>query len=157
MNWCAAFSYTGKDLLEISRTLKVLPNVILYNTNFGKLPPINQELNAISSHLIQILEPNPSILTYKFHIIPNSILTLHGWTPSIPNDLLNYVNIYKEFKDYDEGVSSIICLNDNKNMEKMKISKGNQSADDIIESVDKQMLRLWNIFLNKKILNKNSY
>lgn len=95
--WTALFSQTGSEILEVSKQLNRLPDVIIYNTNFGKLPPVNFELITAYKTIgraINILPARPTIFDYYDFIRPNSIVTLHGWLRIIPAEVCSKYEIY---------------------------------------------------------------
>ena len=95
--WCCLFSQTGSEILEVSKQLKRLPDVIIYNTNFGTLPPINPELIKLYDSVekvINILPARPSAYDYYDFIHAGSVVTLHGWLRIIPPEVCTSYEIY---------------------------------------------------------------
>lgn len=95
--WVAFFSQTGSEILEVSRALNRVPDKVIYNTNFGKGPPINEELQAVlkaSEKVIYITPNRPEVFNYKDLLVPGDLVTLHGWLRIVPPVICDNFEIY---------------------------------------------------------------
>ncbi len=97
MRWCAYFSQTGSEILEVSKAINRFPDVVFYNTNFGTKPPINIELiTELNTRKIplHILPNKPRVQDYKTFLLEGDLLTLHGWLRIIPPEICDEFEIY---------------------------------------------------------------
>ena len=95
--WVVLFSQTGSEILEVSRRLNRLPDVVIYNTNFGKLPPINVELIEVlakKNQAIEIVPPRPQLHNYLKLLQKGDLVTLHGWLRIVPPEICDNLEVY---------------------------------------------------------------
>tara|TARA_B110000495_G_C23042266_1_gene626091 strand:+ start:4378 stop:4923 length:546 start_codon:yes stop_codon:yes gene_type:complete len=89
-NWIALFSQTGSEIVNISKSLSVYPDLVITNKLKGS-DDIHQD---IEDNLY--LPPKPNIQDYRniFNKLDNPIITLHGWMRIIPGEICNDYDIY---------------------------------------------------------------
>lgn len=175
--WTAFFSQTGSEILQISKQLNRLPDAIIYNTNFGRLPPINPELEQLAFERLWIVEPKPISPVYRSRIIPGSIVTLHGWLRIVPPDICSEYEIYNghpgliteypelkgkdpQKRAYELGHEVGGCVihrvipevDEGEILLSQKTSIANLSEDDIIKKLHDISIALWVEFLSEKLL-----
>ena len=95
--WIAFFSQTGAEIVEVSRRLGHVPDLIVTNKDFTKEPPCNAFTDMTTNHLIAVehLTKKPQLQEYEDvvqrhkSLFDNCVITLHGYLRIIPAELCN--------------------------------------------------------------------
>jgi len=174
--WVACFSQTGSEIYEVARQLDRMPDLILYNTNFGKLPPIIPPLVDGATDKLFIVESKPTSLTYHSYIGPGDLVTLNGWLRIIPPDVCEKYDIYNghpglidtypelkgkdpQQKAYDLGLDTSGCVihkvdstvDGGEIIKRAEVKIANLEPQDIIKILHKKSIELWVEFLKEKL------
>lgn len=89
MRWIALFSHTGSEIINVSRSLGRVPNLIVTNKSPEKVSPEIKQLSEITYV--------PAKLTsreYQSFLDTDAVVTLHGWMRIVPPDICNRHEIY---------------------------------------------------------------
>lgn len=92
-SWVCFFSRSGREIVEISKDLRRLPDVIVTNDRPDHLRKIHPEIQEMS-RLVTI--PNkPTIEDYLevLAYFKNPLVTLHGWLRILPKEICNRYRI----------------------------------------------------------------
>jgi folate-dependent phosphoribosylglycinamide formyltransferase PurN len=100
MRWVAFFSQTGSEIVEISRRLNKVPDLIVTNNRPAHLRKFHPEILKLSPALA--ITPNkPDVVDYLQRLRhttgdPNqTLVTLHGWLRIVPKEVTDlYENVF---------------------------------------------------------------
>lgn len=94
--WVAFFSYTGTDILNVSKTLGRFPDRVITNNS-----PDNVNNTLVDSIPITYVNKKPTSADYKKIIGPvhglkseSTIVSLHGWMRIVPDDICDEYEMY---------------------------------------------------------------
>lgn len=177
--WCACFSQTGSEILEISNQLGFLPDVIVYNANILDYKKINKQLieQLIKENKsLTVITVKPTVEDYKEIFTANSIITLHGWLRIIPPEICNQFEIYNghpglinkysilkgkdpQEKAFKLGLKTSGCVihkvtkevDAGEILDLTEVSIENLKLDTIINKLHDESVKLWIKFLKEKL------
>lgn len=174
--WVACFSQTGSEVYEVSRKLNRIPDLILYNTNFGKLKPMIPAIVDDPSYTVIITEPKPGPNVYRQYLQPGDFVTLNGWLRIIPPEICNEYEIYNghpglitvypelkgkdpQKKAYELGLETSGCVihrvtpvvDDGEIVKSREVKIANLELNDIIKKLHSTSIELWVEFLKEKL------
>jgi folate-dependent phosphoribosylglycinamide formyltransferase PurN len=92
--WIAFFSQTGSEIVDISKSLKRWPDVIITNERPSHLRTINLELLEENLLVTTSNKPTEKELLEIIEYYDNPIITLHGWLRIMPPNICNEYKIY---------------------------------------------------------------
>ena len=177
----AMFSQTGGEIYEISKRLKRLPDLILFNSPgvyASKHKPINMNTDLINvANDRMIMMPTwPTKENYREVFRGDELITLHGWLRVIPSEICEHFEIYNghpglisehpELKGKDPqakakrlGLKESGCVihRVTPNVDEGEIlyqSKVNIEKFDIVQTIDvlhNTSVTLWTEFLKEKL------
>lgn len=95
--WVTFFSRTGSEIVEVSKKLHRVPDLIVTNKDLDNDPPCEAFKKFQRKYAVQVhrLSPKPSLDEYQFmldqykYIFDDCIITLHGYLRIIPAFLCN--------------------------------------------------------------------
>ena len=85
--WIAFFSQTGSEIVDISKSLKRWPDVIVTNERPARLRTINAELLEQDLLVTTKNKPSEKELLEIIEYYDNPIITLHGWVRIMPPNI----------------------------------------------------------------------
>lgn len=94
MEWIAFFSQTGSEIVELSKTLKRKPNLIVTN-NFEEKIKFHPELRKLDV-TIQSAKHDLLMNYFRTQVIfdpDTALITLHGYLRILPEDICNRYDI----------------------------------------------------------------
>lgn len=93
MKWVAFFSQSGSEIIELSKKLGKVPDVVVTNNRPSEVRTFNPELiNTVD--LIHLVPNRPDLIDYirvlkESNAAPaETLITLHGWLRIIPKDII---------------------------------------------------------------------
>jgi len=92
--WIAFFSQTGSEIVDISKSLKRWPDVIVTNERPTRLRTINSEILEQDLLVTTPNKPTEKELLEIIEYYDNPIITLHGWLRIMPPNICNEYKIY---------------------------------------------------------------
>jgi len=92
--WIAFFSQTGSEIVDISKSLKRWPDVIVTNERPTRLRTINSEILEQDLLVTTPNKPTEKELLEIIQYYDNPIITLHGWLRIMPPNICNEYKIY---------------------------------------------------------------
>jgi len=92
--WIAFFSQTGSEIVDISKSLKRWPDVIVTNERPARLRTINTEILEQDLLVTTTNKPTEKELLEIIEYYDNPIITLHGWLRIMPPNICNEYKIY---------------------------------------------------------------
>lgn len=115
MNWLAFFSQTGSEIVELSKILGRVPNLLVTN-NFENTIPYHPDIHTLGS-VIQSATHDLQMNYFRYQTLlkpDETLITLHGYLRIIPEDICNkydiwnghpgLINVYPELKGKDPQV-----------------------------------------------------
>jgi folate-dependent phosphoribosylglycinamide formyltransferase PurN len=92
MRWVTFFSQTGTEILNLSKELNIVPDIIITNNSIEN---INTEYkNKKLFERLVFVSKKPSSSDYNNLLKINDTVTLHGWLRIVPEDICNTYSIY---------------------------------------------------------------
>ena len=92
--WIAFFSQTGSEIVDISKSLKRWPDVIVTNERPARLRTINAEILEQDLLVTTTNKPTEKELLEIIEYYDNPIITLHGWLRIIPPNICENFYVY---------------------------------------------------------------
>lgn len=92
MRWVTFFSQTGTEILNLSKELNLIPDVIVTNNSIENIN-IEYRDKSFFNRLV-FLNKKPNSLDYTNLLKTEDIVTLHGWLRIVPEDICSKYNIY---------------------------------------------------------------
>ena len=92
--WIAFFSQTGSEIVDISKSLKRWPNVIVTNERPARLRTINAEILEQDLLVTTANKPTEKELLEIIEYYDNPIITLHGWLRIMPPNICENFYVY---------------------------------------------------------------
>ena len=92
--WIAFFSQTGSEIVDISKSLKRWPDVIVTNERPTRLRTINSKILEQDLLVTTTNKPTEKELLEIIEYYDNPIITLHGWSRIMPPNICNEYKIY---------------------------------------------------------------
>ena len=92
--WIAFFSQTGSEIVDISKSLKRWPDVIVTNERPARLRTINAELLEQDLLVTTPNKPTEKELLEIIEYYDNPIITLHGWLRIMPPNICENFYVY---------------------------------------------------------------
>ena len=92
--WIAFFSQTGSEIVDISKSLKRWPDVIVTNERPARLRTINAEILEQDLLVTTSNKPTEKELLEIIEYYDNPIITLHGWLRIMPPNICENFYVY---------------------------------------------------------------
>ena len=92
--WIAFFSQTGSEIVDIARSLKKWPDVIITNERPADLRTINPEILEQDLVVTTSNKPSAEELLEILAYYNDPIVTLHGWLRIMPANICESFNIF---------------------------------------------------------------
>lgn len=92
--WIAFFSQTGSEIVDIARSLKKWPDVIITNERPADLRTINPEILEQDLLVTTSNKPSAEELLEILAYYNDPIVTLHGWLRIMPANICESFNIF---------------------------------------------------------------
>ena len=92
--WIAFFSQTGSEIVDIARSLKKWPDVIITNERPADLRTINPEILEQDLLVTTSNKPSAEELLEILAYYNDPIVTLHGWLRIMPANICESLNIF---------------------------------------------------------------
>lgn len=92
--WIAFFSQTGSEIVDIARSLKRWPDVIVTNERPADLRTINPEILEQDLLVTTSNKPSAEELLEILAYYNDPIVTLHGWLRIMPANICESFNIF---------------------------------------------------------------
>ena len=92
--WIAFFSQTGSEIVDIARSLKRWPDVIVTNERPANLRTINPEILEQDLLVTTSNKPSAEELLEILAYYNDPIVTLHGWLRIMPANICESFNIF---------------------------------------------------------------
>ena len=92
--WIAFFSQTGSEIVDIARSLKKWPDVIITNERPADLRTINPEILEQDLLVTTSNKPSAEELLEILAYYNDPIVTLHGWLRIMPGNICESFNIF---------------------------------------------------------------
>jgi folate-dependent phosphoribosylglycinamide formyltransferase PurN len=92
--WIAFFSQTGSEIVDIAKTLKKWPDVIVTNQRPSGLRIINPEIKESNTIVTTSNKPTTEELEDILGYFKNPIVTLHGWLRIMPAEICEKYSIF---------------------------------------------------------------
>ena len=92
--WIAFFSQTGSEIVDISKSLKRWPDVIVTNERPARLRTINAEILEQDLLVTTTNKPTEKELLEIIEYYDNPIITLHGWLRIMPPNICENFYVY---------------------------------------------------------------
>ena len=92
--WIAFFSQTGSEIVDISKSLKRWPDVIVTNERPARLRTINTEILEQDLLVTTTNKPTEKELLQIIEYYDNPIITLHGWLRIMPPNICENFYVY---------------------------------------------------------------
>ena len=92
--WKALFSQSGSEILEISKRVGRLPDVIITNKPVEDIDKINPVLLERAFDRMLFLPKKPTVEEYKEALKITNIVTLHGYLRILPPEVCSRYKIY---------------------------------------------------------------
>ena len=178
MNWVAFFSQTGSEIVELSKSIKRKPDLLVTN-NFEdkiKFHPGIRELGVtiMSAKHDMIMNYFRNQVVYN---VPQTLISLHGYLRILPADICEKYEIYnghpgsielypelkgkdpqeKVWQDNDKYtiIGSVVhkCtaeLDGGDVLKSVSVRNRNYTREDLYASLKMTSLSAWNFFLREK-------
>ena len=92
--WIAFFSQTGSEIVDIAKSLKRWPDVIITNERPAHLRKINPEILEQDLLVTTSNKPSAEELLEILAYYNDPIVTLHGWLRIMPANICESFNIF---------------------------------------------------------------
>lgn len=92
--WIAFFSQTGSEIVDIAKSLKRWPDVIVTNERPAHLRTINPEILEQDLLVTTSNKPSAEELLEILAYYNDPIITLHGWLRIMPANICESFNIF---------------------------------------------------------------